>query len=372
MAVVLEALRRPPCIVTFSGGRDSSVVLALAARVADEHGLPGPVPVTLRFPNDPESEESEWQELVVRHLGITEWLRLEFTDELDFVGPVAAATLRRHGLLWPPNAHFHVPGFERARGGAVLSGAFGDEIFTEDPGRVRVRQTLYRRRVPSRRDILRIGLALAPRPVRRAVIRRRLGYEPAPPWIGEQLLSEVRDRLASQRAAAPIRWDSSVRTFLRLRYAEAGVRALSILAGEYECVVRAPLGDPRFLASLATSIGRVGFSDRTQAMRALFSDLLPDEVLARSSKGAFRAAFWNRHVRRFAEQWSPGDAGGGGGFDPGYAAGFAAGVDAGVLRDVWLRATDVDSHLPEFAIQSATALQAAWLAADVAQNGPTP
>ena len=35
------------------------------------------------------------------------------TDELDCVGPVASAVLARHGLLWPPNAHFHAPLFER-------------------------------------------------------------------------------------------------------------------------------------------------------------------------------------------------------------------------------------------------------------------
>ena len=39
------------------------------------------------------------------------------TDELDSVGPVAQAVLRRHGPLWPFNAHFHMPLLERASGG---------------------------------------------------------------------------------------------------------------------------------------------------------------------------------------------------------------------------------------------------------------
>ena len=40
---VLPAVSRPPCVVTFSGGRDSSLVLAVATRVARREGLPDPI-----------------------------------------------------------------------------------------------------------------------------------------------------------------------------------------------------------------------------------------------------------------------------------------------------------------------------------------
>ncbi len=46
---VRPALERAPCLVSFSGGRDSSAVLAVATRVARRHGLPPPVPATNRF-----------------------------------------------------------------------------------------------------------------------------------------------------------------------------------------------------------------------------------------------------------------------------------------------------------------------------------
>src|SRR5215212_1324990 len=46
---VLPALTQPPCLVSFSGGRDSSSVLAAATRAARREGLPAPVPVTLRI-----------------------------------------------------------------------------------------------------------------------------------------------------------------------------------------------------------------------------------------------------------------------------------------------------------------------------------
>ncbi len=119
-----------PCVVSFSGGRDSSAVLAAAVRVARREGLPLPIPSTNRFPAAKDSHESDWQERVVAHLGLDDWLKPEFTDELDCVGPVATSVLRRHGLLWPFNAHFHVPQLEAAAGGSLLTGIGGDETLS--------------------------------------------------------------------------------------------------------------------------------------------------------------------------------------------------------------------------------------------------
>ena len=50
-AAILPGLRRSPCLVSFSGGRDSSAVLATATAVARREGLPLPVPITHRFPS---------------------------------------------------------------------------------------------------------------------------------------------------------------------------------------------------------------------------------------------------------------------------------------------------------------------------------
>ncbi|HZC13844.1 MAG TPA: hypothetical protein VE270_07480, partial [Thermoleophilaceae bacterium] len=62
--VVRGALQRPLCVVSFSGGRDSSAVLALAMHVARCDGLPLPIPLTMRFPRYARTNEDEWRELV--------------------------------------------------------------------------------------------------------------------------------------------------------------------------------------------------------------------------------------------------------------------------------------------------------------------
>ena len=80
-------------MVSFSGGCDSSLVLAAAVDSARRHGLPAPVPLTVRVRGDVASDEREWQELVVRHLGLSEWIRLEVSEELDCVGDLAQSVL---------------------------------------------------------------------------------------------------------------------------------------------------------------------------------------------------------------------------------------------------------------------------------------
>lgn len=42
----------------------------------------------------------EWQELVIRHLAVSDWTRLVSDDELDIVGPYVCRVLAQHGLLW--------------------------------------------------------------------------------------------------------------------------------------------------------------------------------------------------------------------------------------------------------------------------------
>ncbi|HEV2369924.1 MAG TPA: hypothetical protein VGR90_08600, partial [Acidimicrobiales bacterium] len=88
-SAILPALLRRPCVVAFSGGRDSSAVLAAAVNLARRLGLDEPVALSRSYPRAPAADETTWQEMLVRHLGLAEWVTVE-SDDLDLLGPVGA------------------------------------------------------------------------------------------------------------------------------------------------------------------------------------------------------------------------------------------------------------------------------------------
>ncbi len=334
---VLPALLRPPCLVSFSGGRDSSAILAFATRVARVHGIAPPVPATLRFAHARTTQESAWQELVVGHLGLGDWEVVELGGELDHLGELASGLLRRHGLLWPANAHFHEPLFARAAGGSLLTGLDGDGLLGS--GWAAARAALTRPGAVDPRDVLRASLAVAPARLRAARRRRRplQGLS----WLRPFAADHARRALADEAASEPIRWDRRVRWYARRRYLRLGVHSLGLLAGAHDTRVSHPLLERGFLAALAAEGGRGGLGPRDRAMRYLFGDLLPDPLLARRTKAEFGAIFWGERARAFAAAWD------GGGIDPEL-------VDAEELRAVWAQ-----ENPP---LNAATLMQAAWLA----------
>lgn len=120
-----RVLATPPCVVAFSGGRDSSALLAVLADEARRQGMSPPVAVTSRWDDDEASNETNWQEDVIRAVGVTEWEIIRPGEDLDLLGPEAAATLEQTGLMWPPPAYALQPMIRLARGGVFLSGEGG-------------------------------------------------------------------------------------------------------------------------------------------------------------------------------------------------------------------------------------------------------
>jgi asparagine synthetase B (glutamine-hydrolysing) len=334
---VLPALERPPCLVSFSGGRDSSAVLALATHVARREGLPLPVPATNLFPTVEHADEGEWQERVVRHLGLDEWIRLEHEWELDCVGPVAATVLSRHGLLWPFNAHFHAPLLERAAGGALLSGVGGDELLLIS-NRSRLMELLRGRARPQARDALRLGFALSPRPVRRWARSRRVPIDFA--WLRPEARRTIARTWADEQVRQPRRWRDVVDWVRRLRYIEVGTGSLATIAADEDVRIVHPFLDPKFVAAIAAAPRNRRFETRTEAMTHLFGDLLPADLLARRTKASFDGAFWNEPSRTFVSGWD------GSGIDHDV-------VDLDALRAEWSK----DSPDP----RTYTLAQALWL-----------
>jgi asparagine synthetase B (glutamine-hydrolysing) len=342
-AAILPALLRPPCVVSFSGGRDSSSVLAVATRLARREGLPVPLPATNVFPKAPASDERAWQELVIAYLGLEDWLRIEHDDELDAVGPVAVQVLRQHGLVWPFNSHFHVPLLEAASGGSLLTGIGGDEVFGQGR-RSRAALVLGGRTRPVAKDVLRVGLALSPRRVRASVLRRR--SRPQLAWLTEDARSAAVEAWSSQAAAEPLRPAAKLAWWRRLRSSRIGIEAIDRLGAERNVSVRHPLSDFAFLAAMGRTGHAIASLDRREAMRRVLGDALPEELYARTAKVHFDEAFWNRHSREFVDSWD------GRSLD-------ADVVDAEELSRLWRSGVAVANTF--------TLLQAAWIGSDLAR-----
>lgn len=298
-AAVEPALRCSPCLVSFSGGVDSTLVLAVATRAARRRGLADPIPISWRFTTAPAAEESRWQELVVAALGIGEWARLTAADELDFVGPVAQRVLTRHGLLHPPNAFLHEPLLRSAANGALLTGIGGDQVLGLWRGRA-LADVFARRRPPNRSTLLTLARALSPAAVRVLRERRQM---PDWTWLSPGARREATRRLADERAAEPIGWAGHLRWQLARRDTALFGQSMNRLAHGVGATNINPLLEPGFVDALALAGGRLGFGDRRATITALFADVMPLAVLERRDKARFDEVFWGEATRALTREW---------------------------------------------------------------------
>jgi asparagine synthase (glutamine-hydrolysing) len=339
--VLLPSLSSSRCFVEFSGGRDSSLVLAVAARLAARETLPAPVAVTRRYSFEPDTDEREWQELVVRHLGVEDWARVETTpDDADVLGPPARKSLLQHGVLWPPLIHTAAPFQELVRGGTVLTGEGGDEWLGPQRSAV-FRHMLNRRGRVSRPVLVHLARTLAPQWFRRRRLLEHLTADDPLPWLQPAAKAAVLESLARDQADQPLRYDRSLARLRRRRTWLMGVWNRSLLAAQREVRYLDPLQEPLFVAALQRAGKWVGWTSRTGLLRALFADLLPDEVLSRETKADFSKAMLNEHSRAFIAEW------GGQGIRPDL-------VSADRLRETWSQ----ESIAPGTNLL----LQTAWLA----------
>jgi len=336
-AAILPALRRSPCLVSFSGGRDSSAVLATATAIARRERLPLPVPITHRFPSATGTQETEWQEQVIDHLGLEEWIRIDAATDLDCVGPVATTVLRRHGLLWPCNAYLHEPIFEAAAGGAVITGVGGDEAFSPSSW-ARAIQVMRGRARPGPRNLLHVGFALSPAVVKRTAIRHWLPE--ICPWLRPAARRRIEAFVAAEAANEPLRWRTRYRHLADSGYMKVSLGSLAVLASAHDVELGHPFHDARFLAALAALPPARRPASRSEAMTMLVGDVLPPGLLSRSTKARFDEVFWTQYSRELVAGWQ------GEGVDPEI-------VDVDRLRAEWASPTP-EAH-------TFTLLQSVWL-----------
>ncbi|MEU7803587.1 asparagine synthase-related protein [Micromonospora arborensis] len=326
-AAVLAGLSRPPCVVSFSGGLDSSLILAVAVRAARREGLPDPVPVTWRFTGAPRADESDWQERVIGALGIGgSWQILRADDDLDLVGPVARRLLHRHGVLHPVNLHLHLPIAELASGGSLLTGAGGDQILAgwRRPPAASLRDRLW---------------------WLRHAARTRQGPAAMFPWLRPSVAREAHRSLRAEQRAEPRELRHRVAWHTRRRDLRMTCSALAALAAEHQATAIQPLLDEGFLAALALLAGDRRNIGRDRLLAEIVRGALPAEVTAPRRKARFLEVFFRAPTREFVRTWD------GSGVDPHL-------VDPDGLRRLW-------SHWP---VPGGTAslVQQLWLAANPA------
>jgi asparagine synthase (glutamine-hydrolysing) len=230
----------------------------------------------------------------------------------------------------------------KARGGSHMTGEGGDEVFGLR------RATILRRfadnpKYLSSPSYLKLAtIVLGPRVTRLAaqqrVNRKALGpcLKHLRPGLAEEVIRQVSEHLASE----PLDTAKSLAWHLRRRGPVMYQEAITAFSLEYDVYHVDPFLEPRFIASYARTVRPFGLATRSDAMHLLFSDLLPDQILTRSSKALFNRGFLTDVGRAFASSWD------GGGVDTGL-------VDVDALRAAWL------SRWPP--VQSFWLLQAAWL-----------
>jgi asparagine synthase (glutamine-hydrolysing) len=337
--LLVPRLESSPCFVSFSGGRDSAALLSLATRLARVRGLSDPVPVTIRFEHCPRTDENDWQETTIDHLGLQRWEILPIGDELDPLGPVATEILRRHGLFWPPVAHRIAPLFEAARGHVLVFGTGGDEMFSPWNRHPALDRLDVRGR-PVRKAVKRAVFNLLPERLRILVrLRRGRGLS----WLRPVARREVERKYRTMLRRRGPSWAEAIRRIPESRNFELTQSVFAAMARDADVSLVQPFFDPGFIRAVGESAPRRGFPSRAAAMELHFGDVLPPQVIERTTKAVFDELHGGRVSRAFAQGWD------GGGLDPAW-------VDVEELRREWL------SPRPNY--RSLTALNAAWLASE--------
>ena len=179
--------------MAFSGGCDSSLILAAATSACRKLGRPDPVPVTYRYANAPGADERDFQELAIRYLHLREWLVIDLDDDGDILSAAATAALQKFGLVWPPGVLGHASALRQLDEGTLLSGEGGDELFgSRRVSAIASAARLARHRhAPCRKDLRDVLEALGPRRFRQWLSLRQLDRDYPTDW----LTLDVRQRL---------------------------------------------------------------------------------------------------------------------------------------------------------------------------------
>jgi hypothetical protein len=150
--------------------------------------------------------------------------------------------------------------------------------------------------------VMAVGLTASPFAVRRAAHSTR---EPVLlPWLRPEAQGEVWARWMAETASEPMRFADRFAWWRRLRYVRLGIEGLRRIASDLLVDVRHPFADAAFASALAAVPPDARNHGRSVAMRELFDDALPPELIQRCTRSHFDLVFWNEHSRELAARWN--------------------------------------------------------------------
>jgi asparagine synthetase B (glutamine-hydrolysing) len=334
---ITKRLDSRPCYVEFSGGCDSSLVLAAAVRACRRIDHDPPIPITYRYPLLPVTHENDYQDAMLSYLNMSATV-FEITNEFDLLGPAAQRGLREFGVVWL--APFVASGdvYRSLEPGLFLSGEGGDEVL--GPRRI---AGMYRAAEAFRRGKFssvagNVMATFGPRPIRTRRINRGAAVSP---WIAES----ERVRFAQQVRRVfnpPLLPGSFADYYLQMPTVLLARSQLEAIAAWTGHTFSAPLMDPEFVHAVGDLTPAAQLRNRYRVLRYHFSEQLPPIILNRLSKSYMQSVAINDHAREFARHWD-GQIG-------------DSVVDADLLRAHWLQEDQDNVSASTYLL-----LQSAWL-----------
>jgi hypothetical protein len=336
------------CYLPFSGGRESTMLLAVAASYARRHGHMDPVPVTLRFADPALAGQRRVQEQVIAHLALNDWESVDVDGQLDLVGPVARRILLRTGPMWPANAHMMVPLIEAAHDGVfvLVTGLMDFFAFWRWAPLAAV---VAGQRRPRLDDLTLLAGTLMPLSLRARYLSRRMG--PPPTWLRPAAEHRARALMARRQADVPVRFDHALMEQTTHRCFESATSAFQAIGEAVGTMIVQPLRRDDVVAAIAGAGGRRGFGDQRAMLERLCERLVPRELMIPRPVPSLTATFFADATRQFAAGWD------GAGLDESI-------VDPEALRRTWL------SDRPD--TRTGCLLQYAWLSEQVRLHGERP
>jgi asparagine synthase (glutamine-hydrolysing) len=287
-----------PLLVWVSGDDGTAIAASAAVEAARRAGAAAPVAIT---PQLRDEDRDPYAEVVVRALGMSDWLRPDITELRGLLGPVAQDCLRRHGSMFPSLAYLFVPMLAAARGATLVAGHSLHEGWTLARGARAVRAVHHIReaRRLSHRDMQALAM-LAPLPIRRRLsgpIARGMDV----PYLRAAARARATQLAVDDLIAGPLRAGIAGQRAVARACVPTALSIYERLAAEQEARFVFAWGSPGVGAALAHELGWLA-PVSPDAFRRLLAPSLPERT-APAVAATYRTIWTDPATQRFIAEW---------------------------------------------------------------------